>query len=310
MKIVITGGMGFVGSHLINNLKNKNEIFVIDNFSTNVSSNSNGFEIIEADLTDSVSLDNINLESIDILIHLAGPSSGPASAKRPKKTIQESNKITFNILNLCEKLKVKRFLFSSSMAVYGNPKKSPVNEDSVCEPISFYGIAKLCSEHIIKTFCINSSFDYSILRFFNIYGPGQDLNRMDQGIVSIYLSMLLKGSPFVIKGKLDRIRDLIHIDDIVGSTIKILNSDRAKNQTINICSGEKILISYLATTLVNHFDNYNKDSIIQDEGSLNDIHQIYGDNSKLVDDIGYNLKYDIKSGIENFVKWAKTTKID
>ena len=85
MKIVITGGMGFVGSHLINNLKNKNEIFVIDNFSTNVSSNSNGFEIIEADLTDSVSLDNINLESIDILIHLAGPSSGPASAKRPKK---------------------------------------------------------------------------------------------------------------------------------------------------------------------------------------------------------------------------------
>jgi len=301
--------MGFVGSNLIKNLNpNENQITVIDNFSTNVNKNCDGFELIDLDLTDKNLLEKIKLKSADVFIHLAGPSSGPASAKDPKGTIHMSNRGIFNVLELCEKLSVKRLLFASSMAVYGNPTESPVNEEAVCKPISYYSIAKLSAENIIKVFCKTSDLEYSILRFFNIYGPGQDLNRMDQGIVSIYLSMLLNQQPFIIKGRLDRVRDLIHIDDIVLSILKIIDSPAAANQTINICNGEKISIQRLAETLINYFDDYHYDDIIEEEGSPDDIQKIYGDNNKLLNEIGYRPKYDIDSGIDNFVTWAKKDK--
>lgn len=309
MKIVITGGMGFVGSNLIEHLNSKkNQIIVIDNFSTNVNNNCNGFELINLDLTDKNLLEKINFQSADIFIHLAGPSSGPASSKDPKGTIDMSNRGIFNVLELCEKLSVKRLLFASSMAVYGNPIESPVNEETVCNPISYYSIAKLSAENIIKVFCKTSNLEYSILRFFNIYGPGQDLNRMDQGIVSIYLSMLLNQQPFIIKGRLDRVRDLIHIDDIVLSILKIIDSPAAANQIINICNGKKISIQRLAETLINHFDDYQYEDIIEEEGSPDDIQKIYGSNNKLLNEIGYKPKYDIDSGIDNFVTWAKKDK--
>ena len=309
MKIVITGGMGFVGSNLIKNLNpEKNQITVIDNFSTNVNKNCDGFELINFDLTDKTLLQKIKLQTADVFIHLAGPSSGPASAKDPKGTIEMSNRGIFNVLELCEKLSVKRLLFASSMAVYGNPIESPVNEETVCNPISYYSIAKLSAENIIKVFCKTSNLEYSILRFFNIYGPGQDLNRMDQGIVSIYLSMLLNQQPFIIKGRLDRVRDLIHIDDIVLSILKIIDSPAAANQIINICNGKKISIQRLAETLIYHFDDYQYEDIIEEEGSSDDIQKIYGSNNKLLNEIGYKPKYDIDSGIDNFVTWAKKDK--
>jgi len=301
--------MGFVGSNLVNNLNfSENEITVIDNFSTNVNKNCDGFELINIDLTDNNLLQKIELESADVFIHLAGPSSGPASAKDPKGTIEMSNRAIFNVLELCEKLSVKRFLFASSMAVYGNPKKMPVNEETVCNPISYYSVAKLCAENLIKVFCKTSDLEYSILRFFNIYGPGQDLTRMDQGIVSIYLSMLLNQQPFIIKGRLDRARDLIHIDDIVLSVLKIMDSPAAANQIINICNGEQISIQRLAEILINHFDDYKNEDIIEEQGSPDDIQKIYGSNDKLLNKIGYKPKYNIESGIDNFVTWAKKDK--
>jgi len=306
MKIVITGGMGFVGSSLINKLDlDMNKIFIIDNFSTNVSNTLDGCELINIDLSDKTQLHTINIGSADIMIHLAGPSSGPASAKDPEGTIDISNKVTFNILRVCEQLSIKRLLFASSMAVYGNPSKLPVDEKSICKPISYYGIAKLSSEHIIQAFCKPSNLEYSIIRLFNIYGPGQDLTRMDQGLVSIYLSMLLNDKSFVIKGKLDRVRDLIHIDDVINSIITVMFSNAGVNQIINVCNGSPVTIDELAKILIKYFENYSYKDIIQEEGSPDDILKIYGNNDKLLKDIGYKPIYNIETGIKDFVSWAK-----
>ena len=306
MKIVITGGMGFVGTSLIKKLnQNKNEIIVIDNFSSNVNNTSDEFELINLDLSDQTQVNTIQLESADILIHLAGPSSGPASAKDPKGTIDISNNITFNVLCLCEHLSIRRLVFASSMSVYGDPMELPVHEESVCKPISYYAVAKLSSEYIIQAFCKSSDLEYSIMRFFNIYGPGQDLTRMDQGIVSIYLSMLLNDKPFVIKGKLDRVRDLIHIDDIVNSIIAVMNSKAGKNQVINVCNGEAVTIEKLARILIKYFRNYTYHDVIEEKGSPDDIHKIYGSNDKLLNEIGYKPVYNIERGVKDFVSWAK-----
>lgn len=306
MKVIITGGMGFVGSNLIQKLvKNNYEIIIIDNFSTNVKDNFDDCELINIDLSDREQVDNIKSTKADILIHLAGPSSGPASAKDPEGTIDISNKITFNILRLCEKLSINKLLFASSMSVYGNPTKHPVDEEDICKPISYYAIAKLSSEQIIQAFCKSSGLKYSIMRFFNIYGPGQDLTRMDQGIVSIYLSMLINKKPFVIKGKLDRVRDLIHINDVVNSIHEVMLSSLGINQIINICNGEPITIERLAKALINYFDNYSYNDIIQEEGSSDDIHKIYGNNDKLLKAIRYKPIHNIDSGLKDFVSWAR-----
>tara|TARA_B100000315_G_C14582291_1_gene591127 strand:- start:2501 stop:3433 length:933 start_codon:yes stop_codon:yes gene_type:complete len=307
MKIIITGGMGFVGSNLIRKLAvDRNEIVVVDNFSSNVQNDVEGIRLIKVDLADQRRLDDVNIESADVLIHLAGPSSGPASAKDPEGTIDISNRITFNVLRFSKKISIKRIVFASSMSVYGDPFELPVNEVSFCQPISYYAIAKLSSEHIIQAFSKSSGLEYSILRFFNIYGPGQDLKRMDQGLVSIYLSMLMSGKPFVIKGRLDRIRDLIHIDDVVNSITAVIHSEAGLNQVINVCNGEAITIERLAKTLITHFDNYKWGDVIEEKGSAGDTHQIFGSNEKLVNDIGYTPKFDIESGINDFVSWAKS----
>lgn len=308
MKVLITGGMGFVGSNLIRKLSDNNiEIIVLDNFSSNVNNELEGCRLFKVDLSDYVQLDSIKIgSSADIMIHLAGPSSGPASAKDPQGTIVNSNEVMFNVLTLCERLSINRLVFASSMAVYGDPLKLPVHENSFCQPISYYAIAKLSSEHTIQTFAKSSGLEYSILRFFNIYGPGQDLKRMDQGLVSIYLSMLMHEKPFVIKGRLDRIRDLIHIDDVVNSIVAVMNSEAGINQVVNICNGEAITIERLAKILITHFDNYKWEDVIEEKGSAGDTHQIFGANSKLVNDIGYTPKFDIESGINDFVSWAKS----
>ena len=107
---------------------------------------------LRVDLSNLKDLDKLKVGSADVLIHFAGPSSGPASAKFPRETIDQSNSVTFNILNFCANNSIKKIIFASSMAVYGNPLKSPVLENSYCEPISYYGIAKLSSEHIIQAF--------------------------------------------------------------------------------------------------------------------------------------------------------------
>ena len=305
MKIVITGGMGFIGSSLINKLDlDMNEVFIIDDFSTKVNKTISGCELINIDLSDKNQLHDINIGSADIMIHLAGPSSGPASAKDPEGTIDISNKITFNVLRICEQLSIKRLVFTSSMAVYGNPSKLPVDEKSICEPISYYGIAKLSSEHIIQAFCKSSNLEYSIVRLFNIYGPGQDLTRMDQGLVSIYLSMLLNDKSFVIKGKLDRVRDLIHIDDVINSMITVMFSNAGVNQIINVCNGSPVTIDELAKLLIKYFENYSYNNIIQKKESFGDTFKIYGNNDKLLNIIEYKPKYDIETGVKDFVSWA------
>ena len=129
---------------------------------------------------------------------------------------------------------------------------------------------------------------------------------MDQGLVSIYLSMLLNNKPFIIKGSLKRVRDLIHIDDVVSSIEAILNSQNSNNQIFNICNGKGISIKKLSEILINHFDDYSYDSIIEEAGSPGDTGKIYGDNSKLKRLVGFKPRFNIESGIKNFIDWAKS----
>ena len=129
--------------------------------------------------------------------------------------------------------------------------------------------------------------------------------RLQGKIVSIYLSMLLNQKPFVIKGRLDRVRNLIHIDDIVNSIIAVMNSKAGKNQVINVCNGEAVTIEKLARILIKYFGSYTYNDVIEEKGSPDDIHKIYGSNDKLLNEIGYKPVYNNETGVKDFVSWAK-----
>ena len=194
MKILITGGLGFIGARVVKKFTDSGAtITVLDNTIPKNGSRVPDSNFVKVDLTKSELIQKIKVGKQDLVIHLAGPSSGPASSKDPLGTIVKSYSSTINVLDLAHRCSAKRFLFASSMVVYGNtlsPEK-PVGEMSRCEPISHYGIAKFASESLIRSFCEQNGIGYNLLRLFNVYGPGQDLDRKDQGLVSIFIALLL-----------------------------------------------------------------------------------------------------------------------
>ena len=184
---------------------------------------------------------------------------------------------TINVIKLCFKTTKKRIIFTSSMSVYGNYIKA-VTELDKCNPKSFYGLSKLSSENYIKFFT-KKKLKYTILRLFNIYGPGQNFDNKLQGMVSIYLDQALKNKRINIKGPKDRYRDFVYINDV----IEILNKARIRkeaiNNTFNVGSGKKTKVHELIKIISNNL-NLKKNSIKYTHSTPDDTFGIYSNKSK------------------------------
>ena len=256
MNILVTGGLGYIGSRVVQYfLDNGHIVTILDNLESAISSDIEGASIINIDMTDDEATDKLVLDEKDVVVHMAGPSSGMASAADPVGTISRGYAATLNTLKLAKRLGVRRFLFASSMVVYGNAAISdgPVKETLACEPVSHYGIGKQANERLIDVFCSDNDIGYNCLRIFNVYGPGQDLNRLDQGLVSIFTALLMKSPQLEVRGSLDRYRDLIHIDDVVISFYRAALQS-SYNGPINLATGQKTTMKELINTIGDAFD--------------------------------------------------------
>jgi UDP-glucose 4-epimerase len=148
------------------------------------------------------------------------------------------------LLDFAVKTNCRRFIFASTMSVYGDIDEGVASEDLVARPKSFYAVGKLATEHYLKVFANTRNINFSALRYFNVYGPGQNLENMKQGMASIFLTQLFsdKTPSLVVKGSLDRFRDFIFIDDVVDITVRCLNAPEAHNKIINVGTGEKTTV--------------------------------------------------------------------
>lgn len=305
MKILITGGMGYIGSNIISRLRKENhEVTIIDNFSTNITNSHADTEIERADITNYESLKVIAKKGyFDAILHLAAQSSGALSFKEPELDMKVNILGTLNIIRLCEYLEIPRILFASSFTVYGdNPSHEMLNESLSCDPKSIYGIGKLTGEQYLKVYAEKLGINWNALRMFNVYGPGQDLSRKDQGIVSIFLSYVADGNYVPVQGRLDRFRDLVYIDDIVEAWVLCLKNNNCKNQVFNVGSGVKTTIGDLINQIIKI---YNKDVKVEVVGNTpGDIMGCYADISKISSLLGYKPKYDLESGLKLFKQWA------
>ena len=239
MRIFVTGGAGFIGTHLCKKLTALHKVTVYDNFSN---SNKENFPVMKnstlivGDILDNSHLLN-SMKNHDVVIHLAAKTDVVDSVNDPDNTFQTNVQGTQNVLNSCQFHNISKIIVTSSAATYQN-SNSPVTETNVLEPLSPYGKSKLDMEKIT----IQSKINYSILRLFNVYGSGQN-----NGVIANFKKNISKNNPLIIFGDGNAIRDFIHIDDVVNSIILSMGS---KSGIYNIASGIGTSINDLATLLI------------------------------------------------------------
>ena len=253
MKILITGGMGFIGLHLVDYLLKKgNKIIVLDNFSN---SNKNlikkiqnkNLRIIEGDIR---KIDDIvnSMENQEVVIHLAAKISVNESIENPNETFDVNVNGTKNVLKACKKNNIKKLIVASSAAVYGeNTSQSKLKEISKTNPISPYGESKLLMENEINKFQIkNSNLNCIILRFFNIFGKGQSSEYA--GVITKFIEKISTNESIEIFGDGLQERDFISVDDVIESIFNAMKN--GTGGTYNIGSGKTTTINDLAKVII------------------------------------------------------------
>jgi len=313
-RYIVTGGAGFIGSSLSHRLIQRGaEVYVIDDLSTGLKRNlPKGAVFFKADISRYGDLAKLKLPSrVDAVFHLAAQSSGEASFDDPARDIEVNYKGTFNVLRLAQAAGCRRFIYSSSMSVYGEAGRgaSKVAETRQCHPVSYYGCNKLASERMITLFGKDNGIAPTIFRLFSVYGPGQNMLNMKQGIVSIYLSYLLRGKPIHVKGSLDRFRDLIYIDDVVDLLEGCEGRKDAYYETFNAGTGIGTTVHELLRTLL---AAYGKDDFAKwtrcKGNTPGDVKGCVADIGKAKRILRWKPKHNLRDGIGKMKDWLDRTK--
>ena len=253
MKILVTGGAGFIGSYLIKNLiDKKHKILSVDNLCAigAIPYIHPKSKFIKGDISDKKVLKNIKKWKPEVIYHLAAQSGGETAYDDPKKDYLINGFGTYQICKLAKELKVKRFIYTSTTAVYGSNSKREINEKEQIKPDSLYGISKFAGEMFVNQIFKKTKTKSIIFRLFNTYGPGENLNFLKKGMVSIYLSYVWKNRPILIKGSLDRIRDLNYVEDVVYILSEAININIKKTETVNLSSGKSYTVKKIIEEII------------------------------------------------------------
>lgn len=257
MNYLVTGGAGFVGSKITDKLISQgHQVVIIDNLSTGYLENVNPNAIfIKGDCSDVKIISKLERFEFDAILHIAGQSSGEISFEDPIYDINSNTVSTLLLLQYAVKTKCRRVIYASTMSVYGQQAgKDCFSEEDQTNPMSFYAVGKLASENYLKIYARNYGINFTALRYFNIYGPGQNLENLQQGMISIYLKQLIDPSfeNIIVKGALERFRDFIYIDDIVSITTSFIFQESTFNEIINIGTGKMTSVNDLLFLLKTH----------------------------------------------------------
>ena len=248
-RVLLTGGAGFIGSHLAATLLADGwDVDVVDDLSTgDRASIPDSAEFLELDLGRSESISALPDRDYAAILHLAGQSSGEKSFDDPLRDLDANARSTVLLAEWALRRGIPAFVHASSMGVYGQPDSLPVAETVEPRPISWYGASKLAAERALAV-AGDQGLRTVSMRMFSVYGPGQDLTEMRQGMASIFLAMLLRGEAVEVHGSLDRVRDFVFIDDCVAAWRIALERD--VRGAFNIGTGVGTSVGDLVTQLI------------------------------------------------------------
>ncbi len=293
MKVLVTGGAGFIGSHLADKLvENGKEVVVLDDLSAGKKKNVNKkVDFFKGDICDSKDV-NSAVAGVDTVYHLAGLVSVPLSEKYPIKSLAINTGATYILLRASQKNNVKNFVYFSTAAVYGDSKGLVINENSEKKPINLYGYEKLWSENCCSRF---SKLNISIVRPFNVYGPRQDPANPYSGVISKFISNAVHGRDLVVFGDGKQTRDFIYVDDVVDAAILV----SGRPGVYNVGTGKSVTIKGLADIVLELTKS--KSKITYAEKRQGDILYSEADISK-VRGLGFEPKYSLRQGLLKMLK--------
>lgn len=296
MKLLVTGGAGFIGSHLLQYLdkQQEHETVVFDNLSTGSAKNvPEGIKLCVGDICDAAAVDKLfAAERFDAVIHFAAQTMVPYSLQHPQEDCNINLLGLLNILEACRKYKVKTVVFSSSAAVYGDNPNIPLTEDLPLLPTSCYGITKMTSEHYLRVYHDLYGLNSIVLRFANVYGERQGEGG-EGGVISIFCKLLVQDKPLTVFGSVEQTRDFVYAGDIAQAAAKALTLTGFN--IINISTGRETSLN----TLLGAFKNAcgHDFTVNYAPERSGDIYRSVLSNQHLKELLGFEPKMDIEHGI-------------
>lgn len=299
---LITGGAGFIGSHIAHLLLKKGQkVIIFDNLSTgnlkNLADIKDNITFINGDITNKTDLEKLP-KNIDYILHLAAQISVPKSIKNPQETFFINTQGTLNILEFAKKIKAKKVVLSSSAAIYGDKTLPPCKENAAPDCKSPYALSKLQGEEMLKKYNFLYNLPTVVLRYFNVFGPKQNPNSAYAAVIAKFVDCFIKKQPLTIFGDGLQTRDFVFVKDIARANIfAALNLN--KGEVYNVAAGAHYTLLGLAEVLSQLF-NY-KPKINFEPVRAGDIKESFADISKITA-AGFSPNYTLQTGLKEMLE--------
>ena len=302
-KVVVTGGLGFIGSHLVEKLSEDNLVVVIDDQSTGNTENIKQFNLSKIDTTlgdiTSIDLDEL-FDGADYVFHHAAVTSVQKSVDDPLNSNEVNITGTLKVLEAAKNMDVKKVVLASSSAIYGDTKSLPLNEDNPVKPLSPYAVSKATGELYCNVFSEIYGLPTVSLRYFNVFGPRQDPNSQYAAVIPIFIDKILKNESPVIYGDGEQSRDFVSVKHVVAANI--MAAESKLTGAFNIGLGKSTTINQLVE-MINDIIGKDVKPVYEKERS-GDIKHSLADISK-AKSLGYDPKVDFKEELTETVEWFR-----
>lgn len=310
-RIVITGGAGFIGSHLCDALVARGErVTALDDLSTGEAANlPEDVEVVRADVADADAVERVFTgRAFDAVFHVAGQASIATSFSDPGRDLRVNVTGTLNVLERCLAAGVPRLVHASSMTVYGEPETVPTPESASCRPVSYYGVTKYAAERYVHVTGAREDADLSVtsLRMFNVYGERQSLTNPYQGVLAIFIGNVLRGEPIAIHSDGRQTRDFVYVADTVDAWLRVLDTAETDGAVYNVGSGRETTISELAETVLRGFgESPEAWDVRRGARQEGDLRRAGADVSALTAATGWRPRTQLEDGMARTIAWAR-----
>ena len=312
MKYLVTGGAGFIGSHIAQTLLERGDIVrVLDNFSTGKRENidtliqqfgQDRLEILGCDIRDASDLGEA-VSGVDIIFHEAAFVSVAQSMEEPQECFDTNITGTSLLFDAARKAGVRRTVVASSAAVYGESDAMPLVEETLLQQKSPYAVSKRVNEMYAELFTNEFGFEVTALRYFNVYGPRQRPDSMYAAAVPIFARRLLDGKPITVYGDGGQTRDLINVRDVVRANIIASEHPDAAGKIFNVCTGVETKLLDLLDILYEMFPNAPKHEFAVPRAG--DLYRSVGSKQKAKDVMGFEAQVSLADGLKEVIEWMR-----
>jgi UDP-glucose 4-epimerase len=300
--VVVTGVAGFIGSRVAARMAAEGfTVIGVDDLSSGKKSNvPSSIDFIQGNLADTRTISKLP-KSAEFVLHLAGQSSGEMSFDDPVADLEKNTISTLHLISYGIGANISKLVYASSMSVYGNVPDAPIGEDEHVAPLSCYGVGKLAAENYLNVF--GKQLSSVSLRMFNVYGPGQDMNNLRQGMVSIYMAQALTNKHIVVKGSLERFRDFIYIDDVVEAWFRAATFAGVVGNTINVGTGVRTTVAQVLEAVK---ANVVGTTVEVTDPTPGDQNGIFADTTRMRALLGMSDFVQLADGVKRFSDFVKT----